>query len=474
MIRVGLVDDEDLVRKGIRATFPWAEFGMEVAGEASNGHKALALLESTDIDLLFVDLTMPAMSGFELIQAVRMRFPAVFFVVLTCHEQFQFIQTALRLGAIDYILKTELDQDKIEAILTRVREYYDTRKPLPPRAATMDEEDTGYLFLSRCVDADLRRDVGGLGYGYGELRTVRLGEGGWFVRFARPIPAAGDSLLPLLADKWLIAEVRGVSDLPEELLRVPLGTLADKELFYMETGSAATIAVYDAVALVVNGTVGDTGSYGGGQGEEEFRLWRTFDWVFSERELRLGLDRLRALRLSRSDITDAVRLLIGQWNGRIDPDGGLELPESWAYCRRWEELRARLFELQATLKRRLRRSGYSDDINWSIVRTAHYLHEGNRWSEGIQEAAKHANMSSSYFSKAFKAVTGKTYSDYCKEIKIERTKTWLRESDYPIYLIANRLGFEDEKYFSRWFRDTAGMLPSEYRTATQNARSVSG
>ncbi|WP_409345174.1 response regulator [Paenibacillus sp. MBLB4367] len=120
MLKVLIVDDDKLVRKGLMLTMPWAEFGMEVVGEANNGVKALEFLSSYEVDLLVTDLEMPAMSGMELMKQVKGMYPHIWMVVLTFHQDFESIQQALRMGAIDYIAKVQLEQERMEEVLGRI------------------------------------------------------------------------------------------------------------------------------------------------------------------------------------------------------------------------------------------------------------------------------------------------------------------------------------------------------------------
>ncbi|SDD51720.1 two-component system, response regulator YesN [Paenibacillus sp. UNCCL117] len=122
MNRALIVDDEYFVRKGLISTMPWEDFGIRIAGEASNGEKAIELLQRQGADLLITDLSMPVMNGFDLMRRVRDDFPQVCMVVLTCHEDFKYIQEALRLGAIDYIVKTELEDERMRESLGRISE----------------------------------------------------------------------------------------------------------------------------------------------------------------------------------------------------------------------------------------------------------------------------------------------------------------------------------------------------------------
>nr|WP_240546271.1 response regulator [Paenibacillus artemisiicola] len=117
-----IVDDEKLVRQGLITSLPWSEYGMQVVGEAKNGEKAIEYLERQEADLMLTDLAMPVMSGIELMRVVRKRYPRLYIIVLTLHQDFEYIQEALRLGAIDYIAKVELTADRFPEILARIRE----------------------------------------------------------------------------------------------------------------------------------------------------------------------------------------------------------------------------------------------------------------------------------------------------------------------------------------------------------------
>lgn len=120
MIKVLVVDDDHLVRKGFISMMPWKEHGLEVVGEAGNGRQALEFLQENPVDLLVTDLAMPVMTGIELMRQAKERFPDVLTVVLTFHQDFELIQETLRLGALDYITKVELEDERMDEVLGRV------------------------------------------------------------------------------------------------------------------------------------------------------------------------------------------------------------------------------------------------------------------------------------------------------------------------------------------------------------------
>ena len=110
MLNVLIVDDEALVRTGIRHSVPWANYQMQVAAEAASVQEAIDVIHGPQrIDVVFTDIVMPGPNGLELLRWLRDHHPFITAVVLSYHNEFSYIQDALRLGVADYIVKTELD-----------------------------------------------------------------------------------------------------------------------------------------------------------------------------------------------------------------------------------------------------------------------------------------------------------------------------------------------------------------------------
>ena len=120
MLKVLIAEDEEMIRKGIVLTVDWAALGCVVVGEASNGVEALAAAERNAPDLIITDLKMPQMDGIELLRTLRERGDPVSVIILTAYDTFSYVQSALRLGAVDYLLKPFHDGD-LEDAVTRVR-----------------------------------------------------------------------------------------------------------------------------------------------------------------------------------------------------------------------------------------------------------------------------------------------------------------------------------------------------------------
>ena len=104
VLRVLLVDNHPIVRAGIRAELEKVP-GIELAGEASDGREALALLKSELVDLVFMDISMPGLNGLEATARITKQFPSIRVIILSRHENEQYFWHALEAGATGYLLK---------------------------------------------------------------------------------------------------------------------------------------------------------------------------------------------------------------------------------------------------------------------------------------------------------------------------------------------------------------------------------
>jgi len=128
-IRVMIVDDHNMVRRGLSA-FLKVSADMELVGEARNGQEAVQVCEQVRPDVVLMDLVMPDMDGPTATRIIRERFPEVQVIALTSFQERELVQQALQAGAIGYLLKNVSTDDLIEAI----RAAHAGRSTLAPEA----------------------------------------------------------------------------------------------------------------------------------------------------------------------------------------------------------------------------------------------------------------------------------------------------------------------------------------------------
>ena len=115
MIRVMLVDDQKLIRQGIRMLLS-TEADIEVAGEASEGHEALALIEKIHPQVILMDIRMPGMDGVAATREISVRHPEIGIIILTTFDDEAYIFEGLRAGARGYLLKDISSEEMAAAV----------------------------------------------------------------------------------------------------------------------------------------------------------------------------------------------------------------------------------------------------------------------------------------------------------------------------------------------------------------------
>jgi DNA-binding NarL/FixJ family response regulator len=118
--RVLLADDHALVRRGLRLILD-AEPDLRVVAEAGDGAEAVALADRAAVDLAVLDIAMPRMTGLQAARELARRAPAVRVLMLSMHDNEQYLFEALKAGACGYVLKSLADRDLIEACRAAVR-----------------------------------------------------------------------------------------------------------------------------------------------------------------------------------------------------------------------------------------------------------------------------------------------------------------------------------------------------------------
>ncbi len=119
-IRILLADDHPLIREGFRAVLGKTEH-FEIVAEAENGKDLLKLAGELHPDIILMDISMPMMNGFEAMKSLNLQYPLIKFIMLTMHEEREYVLQALKGGASGYLLKN-IDRFELERAIVTVHE----------------------------------------------------------------------------------------------------------------------------------------------------------------------------------------------------------------------------------------------------------------------------------------------------------------------------------------------------------------
>lgn len=119
MLKVFLVEDESLIRDGLRDNIPWEQYGYQLVGEAADGEIALPLIRKLRPDVIITDIKMPFMDGLSLSRIVSAELPKVKIIIISGYDDFEYARQAIEVGVEQYLLKpiTKLTLKKVLAEL---------------------------------------------------------------------------------------------------------------------------------------------------------------------------------------------------------------------------------------------------------------------------------------------------------------------------------------------------------------------
>ncbi|EDP14652.1 hypothetical protein CLOBOL_05194 [Enterocloster bolteae ATCC BAA-613] len=180
MYRVMIVDDEPLILAGIASLLDWKEYGCEISGKAANGQQALKLMEEQKPDIVITDIKMPGMDGIGFMKAVKERgWDDVIFILLTNLEEFSLARQALSLGAVEYLVKMELTEEKLADSLKLAMERREMKRKAEAAgtAVTVSREEAVRGYIEKLLTDGGTFSGGASSGNAGEASAQNQGEG---------------------------------------------------------------------------------------------------------------------------------------------------------------------------------------------------------------------------------------------------------------------------------------------------------
>lgn len=503
VLKVMLVDDEPWVLEGLRTMVNWEKFGFAVCGEALNGPEALRRIPELKPDLVLTDIHMPVIDGLELIEKVNeaMEHPPRF-VILSGYDDFRYARAALRQRVDQYLLKP-VDDEEMETLLTRlgssIRNEIASRgekkrkqsllihhlltqyirgedaEPLRLMAGGLlplapDAELVCLLITPSCAASELAHP--GEGFSPCELAFEDgFGRTGCLIETAglsdAELSAALRKLHEELSGRMHEPVIFAVSERHSGLRS--LRTLYDEALetwrmnMYKERGGIYYYGILcrqrKQSGIVEASFAGLLKAIQSGMVEAIRAQVRELLLSFAGRRLpALGVQ----AQIAHLEMTLCMLML--EQNG--DPGailgsvaaacGSLEKQSDYAGLGRYTELLA----LQAAAGLAELQKKNEGNTIYNVIQ---YVDQEFRGRLQLQDLAKIFHMNSAYLGQLFRKETGRSFSDYLNEKRIEAAKGLLKRTQLKISDIAQQVGFANTDYFIDKFKQTVGVVPSVYK-----------
>lgn len=145
MLKVFLVEDEFVVREGIKNNIDWIGHGYEFCGEASDGELAFPMIQKLKPDIVITDIRMPFMDGLALSKLIKKEMPWIEIIILSGYEEFEYAKEGIKIGIAEYLLKPISGEDLLKEIDNIAGKIAEKRKEREIREKYIKEMEENFL-----------------------------------------------------------------------------------------------------------------------------------------------------------------------------------------------------------------------------------------------------------------------------------------------------------------------------------------
>lgn len=522
-----IVDDEKVIRNGLSYIISQLGTGDKVVGIFAEAAEALDFCarRHTEIDLMITDIRMPNMDGLELIQHVRSRYPHIQGIVLSGYDDFDYARTALRLGAVDYLLKPA-DKEELRKVLHKAKAQLANNRQQqknPSRSVIVDNLMSGLFrgdpgtfkeaaaYLDQAFPADGPRSYCAAGVAIDHLpeRKMNAADKSLFQYFIRKSAEemlcdetppkglilqdkAGDVIMLFILEPH--SEGRRLTAIPDKLnqlldhiaghIRYPVTigisrqvqSIADFSEMYNQVQSALKSRMMAGTNRLIFYDPPLKDQLSPHIPSSAFRQVITAYAVGDAEQLEAaGLSFVDKLYHAKVTPEQAIGYLlklfyqVSEYLGEI----GMQSLESnittWSSIKQTVELcttRELLeFHLVDLLKKILEEilAYRAESKPKFILQAVQYIQANYASDITLNEVADVIGMYPTYFSEQFKHHMGETFIDYLTKVRIQQAKKLLKESEIPVFQLCEKVGYATPAHFTKVFKKATGVTPSKYR-----------
>lgn len=516
MYKVLIVDDEKMIRMGMKKVIPWLGLGIQQVYTAATGMEALSLLEEHKPQIMITDIQMSGMTGLELIEKARSIQPDLRVIVLTGYDSFEYARQSLRLQVQDFFLKP-IEEEKLSKVIREQVVYLDEAQE-EKRSFLLRQRTQGtaeQMELERCmrVLAHREKDMEAVLYnlreyfGFDTERSLRL----VLLMPARNMAVQEEADFHNLSVKNICisvvdAQEEGVTFLDED------GTVGivyftgedDSVMEQIEELSEILKDEFDTKPKIVVGssvqgfgslyisyndakylldtekegiqdivqTLGDKNKndifrdiYGElkgimcsntGNTEYVMKAFRTF--TKATQSYNLSQQTVRRLCFEMASATYFA--YIGD-SKETEPGKLDALSKSLLSANREEACEVTEMFLNQMLGKE------EESVHEIVDKAKYYISEHLTEELTVSNIAASLYITPNYFSRLFKRVTHEGCNEYIVRKRIEKAKSLLETTSLKTGKIAMMVGYRDTNYFSLAFKKHTGKSPTKYREETQ-------
>jgi two-component system response regulator YesN len=510
MYNVIIVDDEPVIRFGLKASVEWEKEGLSLIGDFPNGEEALHAMRNHHIDLLITDIKMPIMDGLTLMKKALDLFPKLKVILVSSYNEFEYVKEGIKYGAVDYVLKPTLEKEEFLQLIQKCVNIMDEETNIEKKLTLV--EQTISLHERKKLEQELKRvlsnerdsshfkdiknwmsgsllvvnmkfnDVAKIEEQYGILfRSFTLEEiqERFYSKYEKGVCLSISEVELLFFIEAKGNPVKLIHQLNDDVVK--------------ESGLSFAFG-YDVISDL---NEVDKGFYRSSMACER-RFFHPNEVVFSYiefmdkenmffqsellKQFLLPVDEEKVAKyieeryeywkqgeMQPSDIKqEACDLITSLFGNKLDLSLLLDKCEQFKKIESLHELYTTLTKQFAECVQLLSDQPQKTSVDNELMESAlSYIHEHYTKELTLQMVANHIHISRNYFSILFKQFSDQKFIDYVIDLRIKKATELLKNTSLKVYEVAARSGFKDVKYFSKLFKRVTGYSPVDYRSEHQ-------
>jgi two-component system, response regulator YesN len=506
-----IVDDEYIVREGLKIIIDWNYYGFEVCGEAVDGRDGLNKILELSPDLVLMDIKMPGLQGIDVIEEVRRRGYNCRIILLTGYSDFEYAKSAIKLGVSYYLLKPIDEDELIEAATkiygelqeeSRIQKYMDSSKKHIQKD-TIRKIVTGEESIDR-LSKEI--ETSNFDFSFSSYQVAILAFNWGKSNSNVEIDQYCDKILENIKnielfineDKYvLVLKGRNVGEAVNELnmLYKSIREEISENTVFITLGRTvdnirdADISYRDAKTILNEGFLYenlkvaaweeiDITKYIKRESDKEIDLGKIYTSIevgdstklnqaFSEVELFFKQSGFSAEKIKGMCINYFIELkdrVVSNYEEYKD-----SMPSKEAVIHKVYEKR-NLFDLLEYLKSELIRiSKIISNTNSenTMKRILNYIQKNYNKELKLELLSEIFNYNSAYLGKMFRNYTGESFNVYLDKVRIDNAKEMLLKNDLKVYQVSEKVGFSNIDYFYSKFKKYVGTSPKEFRNSKE-------
>lgn len=516
MVKVIIVDDEDIIRDGISNFIDWKSLGLELVGQAANGKEAAELVRATNPEIIITDVKMPMMTGIELLALAKEIRPDCIVIMISSYDQFEYAQQSLNLGAFAYLLKP-IDTDRlIELLQGAVGKIKQLRTEETVR-------NTYKNVLEQAQTDILENKIKVMVFG-GKPDKFNYGEEQYLKQFPKASILTVYTAQPVFREEVFMEELEGKLEAWDREQRAQLEVKRFQNqnrmtifcLLHKSETPILTRKLYNIYAQYYETAILGISSYVDSPKDLYDAYKQSLEAVeyrfFTDQKVIFYCNIQEEIHTSFKDMPDWSRRLQKCFGKDGDENIHVLVKELLQYIYELKPsgviIRTAVSSILLEMIKLLREAGGKpEDIFLSVSDTISVIlneadpdRMGMRLSETLitaseyrnrleqlrpnsvvfkakrymeenyqnpalrlEDVANHVYINPSYFSSIFSRELKISFGDYLTMIRMEKAKELLRDSHLKIYEVAQQVGYQNVSWFHVAFKKYTGVKPGEFR-----------